>query len=582
ASVNVKAESEDFMVSATFALGAGKVAVGAEVNVFVFDRDVLAQVGRGSKVSAELGDVVVRANAMDYAVVVSIGASGGSNTAVSGTIPVIVSLNRVLALIGTYVDDPADTSEAKTLLDATGTSLVSTHGSVGVISDYKSDLYAAAGAISGSGSAAVGATILTIVVENDVHALVGTGAYLAAGGGGTGIEVPGQSSKRKDVSIAAHSSETYLAAAISGAAAGNVAVAGVVNTVIFGNRVRAVAYGGSKIDANTDDAEGDLLISASSDSKAYVIGGSLGGAGSVAVGATVLTFVYEKDVLAEADAAITARNIDVHASSTDDVYVVGVSASASGSVAVSAGSAVLFFQDTVTSRLAGGPIHASGNVDVSSYNNSKLVDAVGNLAVSGTAAITGAVAVTYFEAHVESSIAEGTTVTAEGAISVTADSVENVNIDAIGFTGSGTAAVSGTIGVVVTKVVVRAFVGNGATLTCTNLTVLAKDDYTMLGIVATGAISGVAGVGASVLVSVSNNTVEAYVGDNATVTASGDVNVNALANRDVRAYLGTAAGGQVGVGVTVLVSVVGGKLSQDSADALRGQKESEDSTDSYT
>jgi len=145
ASVNVKAESEDFMVSATFALGAGKVAVGAEVNVFVFDRDVLAQVGKGSKVSAELGDVIVRANAMDYAVVVSIGASGGSNTAVSGTIPVIVSLNRVLALIGTYVDDPADTSEAKTLLDATGTSLVSTHGSVGVISDYKSDLYAAAG-----------------------------------------------------------------------------------------------------------------------------------------------------------------------------------------------------------------------------------------------------------------------------------------------------------------------------------------------------------------------------------------------------------------------------------------------------
>ena len=89
------------------------------------------------------------------------------------------------------------------------------------------------------------------------------------------------------------------------------------------------------------------------------------------------------------------------------------------------------------------------------------------------------------------------------------------------------------------------------------------------------------GVGA--FVSISNNTVEAYLGKNAVVVCSGDVLVDAIGRRDVQAYVATIAGsGGASVGVSVLVSVVGGKLDQDSADAIRGQKKSTDSTETVT
>ncbi|MDO4399460.1 MAG: hypothetical protein Q4D27_00765 [Coriobacteriia bacterium] len=106
-----------------------------------------------------------------------------------------------------------------------------------------------------------------------------------------------------------------------------------------------------------------------------------------------------------------------------------------------------------------------------------------------------------------------------------------------------------------------------------SLTVNATDDFTMLGIGATAAVAGTAGVGVTAIVAKSSNTIEAYLGKSTTVTCTGDVSVTAFGDRDVQMYLATVSGGTVGVGVTVLVTVVGGKLDQDSHDALLGSQD---------
>lgn len=58
--------------------------------------------------------------------------------------------------------------------------------------------------------------------------------------------------------------------------------------------------------------------------------------------------------------------------------------------------------------------------------------------------------------------------------------------------------------------------------------------------------------------------------NNSLESVSGNVVVDADSLREINSYAGTAAVGSAGVGATVMVTVVGGKLTQDSADSLSG------------
>lgn len=584
--VSVTADSETFMVavSVSFA-GSAKVAAGGVVNVFVFDRDVCAKVGKRAKVTALEGDVRVSARAKDYSVIVVVGGAAAGKVAVTGTIPVIVSSNRVEAIIGS-LENPGAANER---VVATGTELIAEQGSIGILADYDTKMYVAAGGFSG-GDVAVGATVLTTVVDNDVLALVGHGAVLAAGGGGSGIATPSRTNKRKGITVSATSNETFLAIAISGAGGTNVAVAGVVNTGVYSNVVHAIIYGGGRTDADSDnDAEGDLATLASSNSNIYLVGGSLDGAGTVGVGATVTVLTYDKDVIASVNAheagIVHAHNVEVKTGNVetdadgtyaDKLYIFAVSISGAGTVAVGAGSTVLYFDNSNTAEL-GGAVNASGNVMVHAENDSHLINGAGAVAGSGTASVTGIVAVTYFRTKTIARVVAGADVDAAGAVDVTANSAERVDADVIGISGAGTTAVSGTVAVVVTKVTVQAYVGTESeaatatqsTVDAASLNVAAHDDFKLLSIAGTIAGSGAASVGVTAVVAKSTNNVEAYVGRRTVVACTGDVSVEAIANRDVQMYLATVAGsGVAGIGATVLVTVVGGNIDQDSADTI--------------
>ncbi|MBQ3282519.1 MAG: hypothetical protein IJH42_01555, partial [Atopobiaceae bacterium] len=196
--------------------------------------------------------------------------------------------------------------------------------------------------------------------------------------------------------------------------------------------------------------------------------------------------------------------------------------------------------------------------------------------------VSGVVAVTYFRTSTIARILAGSAIDADGTVSVIADSAERIDTDMLGISGAGQAAVSGAIATVITNVTVKAIVGTedgqaavetrigSAGRKAGGLKAIASDDYTLLGISGTVAV-GQAGVGVTAIVSISNNTIEAYLGKSTKAFCSGDVEVSATGYRDVQMYLATIGGGQAGVGVVVLVSVTGGGLDQDSANALAAE-----------
>ena len=113
----------------------------------------------------------------------------------------------------------------------------------------------------------------------------------------------------------------------------------------------------------------------------------------------------------------------------------------------------------------------------------------------------------------------------------------------------------------------QAYTGNFVSLTSTagSVTVAAADRYELITVVVTAAIGGTAGVGISVLASVSFNTVEAKIGASNTVNAYNSVIVQASSNRNIVSVVASVAGGGVaGVGLSVSVVVAGAAMSQDA------------------
>ncbi|MDY3859971.1 MAG: hypothetical protein SO014_04955 [Candidatus Limivicinus sp.] len=127
--------------------------------------------------------------------------------------------------------------------------------------------------------------------------------------------------------------------------------------------------------------------------------------------------------------------------------------------------------------------------------------------------------------------------------------------------------------IIISDQVTRAQAQKNVSITAKKLDISALDDSQILAIAATGAFSGTAAVGVTAVVSVLHNTVTAGLIGGETgkndIGISGDMNVQADAKRDVLSYADSVAASSVaGVSTTIMVNVAGGKLSQDSSDAL--------------
>ena len=570
--INANGEVKQIVVLAAATGGTGAAAVGATVNVNVFEHKVLALIGENAELIAEAmeagSNVVITASAGDETIIVTVAGAGTTGAAgIAGAIPVIVSDSEVRASIGVAADIEAGDS-------------------VLVSADLITGLYDVAGGFAAGSTAGVGATVNTTVLENEVSATIADAARIIAhaipaseSGQAAGVPIPGRSERRRGVILRANADNRILLASMSGGAAGTAGVAGVVNTLVDKNTVRAAV--GDRVtiissfeeDGETESGDSaEVAVEADDESELYNIAGGIAAGGTAGVGASAVVMVYDKTLDASiGDGGIVRASGDVraHAASDDDIILLALSFAGGGSAAVGVGASVLVFQNDVTAQL-GGDIRSGADVTIEALGDNSLYNIATALAGGGAAAVTPVAVVTYYEGATRAVVGESAAITANGDFTMNADSKEFITSDAAGVAIGGGAGVSGTVDVIISKQQTHSSTGNGARIIANAITVGAQDAITTYAVAGTIAGSGTAAVGVTAVVSVLHASTLAAIGDNNFLqTSSGDIAIDADSLREINSYAATAGvSGVAGVAATVMVTVVGGKLTQDSADGL--------------
>lgn len=573
----ITAESDLWMfVLGMSASGASKAGVGASVIVNVLNRTTEANLGKGAKLIATDGSALVQALGEDWVLIIGFAMGAGGTAGIAGVLPVTVSNSTVRAAVQE-------------------TAVVTAGDSIGVIANLDSGIYIAAGAFGAGNTAGVGMAVSTAVLQNTIEALVKQGAMLNASGKvaglpvDAGIQVPNRAARRRGIVVHASGTEDMLMISISGAAAGNGAGAGVINTLVAKNTVRAKVDGstlnasGSEISYQITAEDGkqqkittssDVCVEASDEALILDLAGGLAAGSTAGVGATVVVLVFNKTVEAALSGTIAATgDVSVTANAEDALYLLALAFGTGGTAGVAGGANALVFENSTTAAL-GGMVVKANDVLVSATADSRLYNIAAGVAGGGTAAVTAVAVVTYFKNTTAAYLAEGTVIgtaasPVTGDVAVLANSYEFVTADAVGMSGGGTAGVGGTLDVLVTLVKTSAFTGNNvAVYAAGDVNVRAVDEYGLIAVVVTIAGSGTAAVGVTALVSVSFNTITTVIGETNTIVGK-SFTLLASSNRDVVSTVATVAGsGVAGVGVSLSVVVSGNKMSQDAHDSL--------------
>ncbi len=559
--VDASSDTKLITIVAAASGSTGGAAIGATINVCVFSRSVLASVGSGCHITAVSGDIAIRAIAKDWLLTLTAaGAGSSSGLAISGSIPVVVGSSTVRAIVGE-------------------SSVLTAGGSVGVIADLNSEIYVPAISVSLSGgSVSVGLTLSTVVLENLIEAIIAGGCTITANAATAGLDVPNRDTKRKGVIVSATANATMFLISVSGAAsAGSGAGAGVVNTLVVRNTVRAQIRSRLRNTAGEETSQGEhhvetggeVLVSAEDDSFILdIAGGMAASAGSVGFGATAVVLVFSKTVEASIGQYGTVNasgSVTVEAKSDDDLYLFAIAFGVASKVGVAGGVNVAVFQSGVTAALGGGVTAAS--VSVSATSDVTFVNTAASLAGGGTAGVAAVFIVSYLYGNTQAYISAGANLNASGLVSVSATSTETIVAVVVGGSGAGTAGVSGTVDLIIAKVITKAYTNANVRITAGSLSVTANDTFSLVGVAGSLSIGGTVGVGISAQVVLAFNTIEASIGKNNIITTNtGNVEVKATSSRNFDAYTVTAGGGgYVAVSGAVTVLVVGSQLTSDTS-----------------
>ena len=218
--LGVKANNDAWMLNATLAAaGSTGTAIGGSFNINVFDREASVNLKNGTLNAGR--NLAVQASGRDTTVLAGLAMAGSVRGAsVSGNVGVVAESNRIHTIIAEGVTATAG-----------GNAIFETY-----FSDFTVD---AAGTIAASGtSAAVGATLVTVVKDNDIRTLLGASSITAIGGSAvkalSGDSVVG-------IYVGANAKETQFVGAAGAAVSGGSSFNGTVAVLVNNNTVIADA-----------------------------------------------------------------------------------------------------------------------------------------------------------------------------------------------------------------------------------------------------------------------------------------------------------------------------------------------------
>ncbi len=588
--VNVTADDLISLTSLAGALGvsAEGTGAGAGIELGIIRRDTTATIESGATLSSR-SNILVDAYSKDDLVSVSANAGIGDSKGLAGSASVYVLTTNTKGMVESTEILPTNLQSA---------------GDITIKSDGILELTSVAGAVGAAGTTAAGIGNVTLVHLDNVEASLGNSAVV---NGGTALP----ENAPRSLNILANSSEAIIGISAVGAFAGDNALAGSATVLVMNETTTARI--GTSANIDLDDGNGvdvgSINVIATAPTTIVSVAGTLSVSGDFAMGVGVDANSLVKNTKAYIDSNVNAQvegDVNVKATSTEDVTSVTAGISASGSTAVTIDAGVHVFNITTLAFIGDEPgfglgsfgpghVRALGNIVIDADGRTEMDKVVGVLSASGTTGGAGAVGVSSVIKRTEAFLGDGAKVTAEGTGNTTsvktglftlstapsASETNGINSKAVGANSSiGSLQTSGEVGSpragsndvnkdgsndatdpsmtsqrVVTPALRNDF--RGLSITSTN-----RDDleiYTF----ALG-FGGTVGVAISAGVGIFENTTQAYVGKGAKVneslTGAGiGQNVQVIANNDFQNVIfdgSIAVGGSAAISPAIGVSLI--------------------------
>lgn len=473
-SAHVNAESAEHMTSiaATGAGGAGSFAGAGAAGAHSIATDTKAYIGKQSEVT-EAGDVSVTAKDETELNTLAGSGAGSGNTGVGLTAAVEVVNKKASAIVGdnakvtgnSLTVKAENTSSSETV--AAGLGVGGTAGLAGAASEtfvtHKTDAHvgkgtqvsvakgakiladskftqgAKAGSVGGGGTVGIGISNATVSLHAVTKAYADDGAVISGG---------------NQVKISADHTTDLTYATVAGGVGGTVGVSGNAAVNIIDTETKA--YTGKKSALSADEAGDGISITASDTTKLHggnggaAIGISGGGAG-VAVGVTNL----KKNTSAYADqnAKLDSKGqVAISAENAEDIDNVTVQV-AGGTYAGLAGAVNVMNLSASTKAYTDTGVQINqankesgrygGDISVKADHALKMTSAVGGAAASGGASGGAAVDVANIKTQTNAYIGDSNTIDTKGDVSASAKDEVTLNshayaasIGAVGLSGS--------------------------------------------------------------------------------------------------------------------------------------------------
>lgn len=615
AGVSATATNDNAIFSVAAALGASKgVAVSGSVTINAITNRTEAS-STGALVTASAN--AVNLDADDTSDILSIAgsvalSSGQASVGIAAAYNEIDNETSAIASAGTLSGSSVriEATETATIgtyaVGGSGSAKVSVTGSLGINTIGNTTIASATGAtLSATGEAKVRATDTSAIESvTGAAAFGGNGAVGAAGsynhiGGEVKAEISAGKATAGDVLVDAERTGTLDVWAISGSGAGTAGFAGSIALNDVGGSTTA------RISAGTDvGATGNVLVTAEADdvikSKAGAVGlgGNLGAAGGIAfndihadtlaeiTGTGTQVTALGKGATASVDNGLlsaggalfdtvtldsrqqkdTLKGVSVVASSTDMVQNYALSAAGGGSAAVAATVSIAMLGGTTTAQVTdhaeintgSGVPDAGQEARVAAYHHDAIKSGTGGGAVGGDAGVGGA-ADTAVVSHMTTAKIDSAQAQATQAVTLDAGSTTEITQAVIAVGGGTYVGLAGTVGVILLDGTTQALVNDAQMDSKGSLKVEATADADIDLKAGALAVSGIAGVGITAAVTVSEQNTKASVSGNSDLNANGATDIHAATTfaQEDYAYTAAAAGG-VGIAGTANVVVVKG------------------------
>jgi hypothetical protein len=383
------------------------------------------------------------------------------------------------------------------------------------------------------GSVGFGIALDVEVISKDTYAYIGASAKATAGG---------------SVTVQATSTEPIFAVAASaGVTTGQVGAAGSIVVVVLDEGSSSSKGTSASIGAGaTVTAGGNMIVAAAdnaspSDKFQLLAGGiAFGSTAGFGIASTILVKLLTLDAQIGQGAHLFAEGpagLSVTATTQENLTTIAVAGAGAGTAAIAGSATVNVLKQSVHAEIdQGAMVDASqatapnpNSVTVTATDNTSYLGVAGALAIGGTAGIGAGVDVGVITKDTEAWVAKQSMITANRNVAIASVSSEGITSISAGAAGAGTAAIALNAGVSVLSPTTKAYIDggmqptDGATVTTDGSVTVAANERTTMNVISGNlTFSGVASIGAAAGVPIVNKTTEAYIGQNAHITAKGN------------------------------------------------------------